>query len=97
VHRWHRPIRRTREKRRRSRTVLSHIRPGVRHIFLTGPRSYAIVRFPQNRGEKLLATKNVPLVIYEGQHIPIRAQRSALWMVSRPSRCMVLRLDSNHR
>jgi hypothetical protein len=81
VHRRRRPIQSTREKRLRSRTLLTHIRPGVRHIFLTGLRSYAIVSFPQNRGEMLLATKNLQLVIYEGQHIPIRAQRRALWIV----------------
>jgi hypothetical protein len=33
-------------------------------MFLIGLRSYAIVRFPQNRGEMLLATKNLPLVLY---------------------------------
>jgi hypothetical protein len=46
------------QKRLRSPTFLSHICPGVPGIFLTAPLSHAVVGFPHDRSEKLLATEN---------------------------------------
>jgi hypothetical protein len=46
------------QKKLRSHTFPSHIRPGVPRIFLTAPLSYAAIGLPHDRGEKLLATEN---------------------------------------
>ena len=52
------PSRAQGQKRLRSRPFPSHIRPGMTHILLTAPLSYAAVGFPHDRGETLLATEN---------------------------------------